>query len=165
MRHLARTARCAVLLLAACAHDAAAPRPSPPPPPAPAPLPPLGTPAEVHTPAGPYDGYEVDDSCRDPGTRGVRGLGARQLPAITGDGHAFNAWADALGSEAEHALAPIVVGVGFGIGCHDHDRAFTVYVRTYREIDPAIEQLGRFIRDRDLGVRFLVLPAPRIEPL
>lgn len=155
-----------VLVVAACAREPAVrPATAPVAPPSTTPLPALGTPAEVQIHAGVYDGYEVDDACRDVGARGVRGLGAHEMPPIVGDGRDFDLWATALQRDTEQTLGPLVLGVGFGIGCRDEDRGFRVYVRRFGEIDAVIEALGRFIRDRELGVRFLIVPSPRIVPL
>jgi hypothetical protein len=108
----------------------------------------------VTTTAGDFEGYAVIGACESDGILGVIGAGAQHLPA---DRTGLDGAITDLRTRTEQALAPLAVGVGYGVGCQAGHLALRVYVRTYRDVDEAIRRLGAFLLAQDLGEEYLLL--------
>jgi hypothetical protein len=102
--------------------------------------------------AGSYDGYDVIAPCNQWGLVGVRGRGERRTTSDDELGQ--------LRQRVRQAVGPLVVGVGYGMGCRQGQIGLTVYVRRYGDVDRTVAALGRLLRDAKLGDEFVVLLQP-----
>ena len=116
----------------------------------------VGSLADVHTQPGSYPGFTVTvcegRSGPDAPFLSIVGQGTVTLPQR-------DPALQRLHAELQRALQAAGDGLGFGIseGCGPEPVVFRLYVRDYRRADEAIRRLGELIRERDLGMSFVVL--------
>lgn len=135
--------------LAACAPRAAVPAPAPA-------APDRGTPADVHTAPGRYDGYEIVMCDAYEMVLVVKGSGPVTLDTMRSS-PTFNADVGQLQQRGNEALAPFA-SFGFGIACAE--LGLQVFVEDYRSVDAAMVRLIPFLRDEGLGVPVIVRLIP-----
>ena len=104
----------------------------------------IGSPADMHTPIGPHDGFLVG-SCMVRGRAAmfVQGTGSeRILPEDV------KKWSEAAKTRLRRiALAPGSVATGFGMGCNGG--GLIVDVENWRKIDTVIDVIGWSLRRSD----------------
>lgn len=111
----------------------------------------LGSPSDVKTAPGPYDGFEIIDQCELAYDYGVLGTGTRWFDDVApGDPGRSDALFE-LSSLLRSTLADIdsVHNIGWGSSCTGGTGAST-RMSDYRDVDTAFEIVGRMLRERDL---------------
>ncbi|MGE0867807.1 MAG: hypothetical protein AB7P03_04570 [Kofleriaceae bacterium] len=113
----------------------------------------LGSPADLMTPAGIYDGYRVVHPCPASSSVqvGVVGLGAVVPPTLP--------MVSEVGRELWMSLRDIPSisgGGGYGIGC-DGGTSTSVLMTDWRDVDQVIARVGEYLEARDLGLQVGVL--------
>lgn len=106
-----------------------------------------GTPSDVKTAAGSYDGFSVTRPCSESAVAdvGVRGLGRT---TVTDRAEMY-----ALAGELERSM-PDVTSIylsSTGLQC-DGDYGASISLTDWREVDEVIRRTGAFLRDRDLAL-------------
>ena len=119
-----------------------------------------GSPADVRTAAGVYDGYRVVRRCplspNDPRV-GVVGTGTRCLEGLC-DGYVERIQAAARFSAQIRAELPHRLSLdGFGARCTPGERmAIQLYVYDWRSVDEVIRHVGEHLRGDGLGEEVVV---------
>jgi len=124
----------------------------------------LGTPDDMTSIAGRFDGYMLITHC-------TTGLGGAAIAVVAGGATPFDFLAapDSLGLQEQFRarVAAELRGVdvratGFGQACHGGEPAFHVTLHDWREVDRAVQQLGAWVgRDRLRGeIVLFVAPDP-----
>lgn len=121
-----------------------------------------GSPSNVKTAPGEYDGYEVFAECQLPSVAyGVRGTGSRWYhDAAPGAPERINALWE-LGDAFEPTLRSVqsLDGIGVGTSC-TLDAGVSVQMSDWREVDVVLERAGQFLSEGELreevGVRVTV---------
>jgi hypothetical protein len=112
-----------------------------------------GSPSDVKTAAGTYDGYMVVDQCQLPSIPyGVLGIGSSWFAGVApGDAGRGDALAELARDVIEPVLADVasVDGVGIGTSC-TLDAGVRVLMSDWRDVDGALTLAGQALAESDL---------------
>jgi hypothetical protein len=113
----------------------------------------LGSPSDVKTEPGVYDGYEIIAECQHPSFNyGVRGTGSLWYNGVApGDTGRFDALWD-LASVVSTATRDVdsIFGVGIGTSCTLDSGGISVMTSDWRDVDRTFSLAGELLAERDL---------------
>jgi hypothetical protein len=126
-----------------------------------------GSPSDVKTPAGVYDGYEIIDDCQLSYPYAVRGTGSRWYNDVApGEPGRTDAVRELGTSVLKPALADIksIGGIGTGTSCAANGNGgVTVIMSNWRDVDGLFVITGQVLAERDLreevSIRVTVIEA------
>ena len=121
-----------------------------------------GSPSDVKTPPGVYDGYEIVDECRLSYPYGVRGTGSRWYDDVAPeDPGRADALVDLGNSVLMPALADVesIGGAGFGTSCSVDESGVTLMMSDWRDVDDVFAVVGQVLAEGDLREEVSILVA------
>jgi hypothetical protein len=113
-----------------------------------------GSPSDLRTAPGTYDGYRVRHPCSESSVDiGIEGLGANLVTDydISRAGH------DILASLAD--VASVYGGAGMGLQCHAGIGTH-VFIDDWRDADGVVARIGAYLRERDLSLQVGISVSP-----
>jgi hypothetical protein len=130
----------------------------------------VGSPADVQTMPGVYDGYAVANGCDWDSMLAVTGTGTSWIggvaPTAEGRAEALDLWGqETLGPALEDLSSVWAVG-GYGLSCHQiAGMGPTVHTNDWTDVDAIIQRVGALLRDEGLQdeVAILVGGIPEAE--